>query len=171
MLNLKKKTEGFTIIEVMIVLAIAGLILLIVFLAVPALQRNSRNTQRRNDASHMGGLLNEFASNNNGTFPTAVAAGTGSTATTLYLGSDKFAIMSTTVPIATCTATTCAANTTADTLTIKLNANCNGAASTATGGLAYDASPRSAAVSYLVEQAGAAVSGLPAGSVSVCTSV
>jgi prepilin-type N-terminal cleavage/methylation domain-containing protein len=35
---------GFTIIEVMIVLAIAGLILLIVFLAVPALEREARNT-------------------------------------------------------------------------------------------------------------------------------
>jgi prepilin-type N-terminal cleavage/methylation domain-containing protein len=47
--NLKKRNEGFTIIEVMIVLAIAGLIMLVVFLAVPALQRNSRNTQRNND--------------------------------------------------------------------------------------------------------------------------
>ena len=39
--------KGFTIIEVMIVLAIAGLIILIVFLAVPALQRNGRNTQQK----------------------------------------------------------------------------------------------------------------------------
>ena len=51
-----KRDEGFTIIEVLIVLAIAGLIMLIVFLAVPALQRNSRNTQRTNDASLIGGL-------------------------------------------------------------------------------------------------------------------
>ncbi|HPW47952.1 MAG TPA: prepilin-type N-terminal cleavage/methylation domain-containing protein, partial [Candidatus Saccharibacteria bacterium] len=36
----KKDQKGFTIIEVLIVLAIAALILLIVFLAVPALQRN-----------------------------------------------------------------------------------------------------------------------------------
>jgi prepilin-type N-terminal cleavage/methylation domain-containing protein len=35
--KLKKSDSGFTIIEVMIVLAIAGLILLIVFLAVPAM--------------------------------------------------------------------------------------------------------------------------------------
>ncbi|MDZ7786409.1 MAG: type II secretion system protein [Candidatus Saccharibacteria bacterium] len=45
-----KQTSGFTIVEVLIVLAIAGLILLIVFLAVPALQRNARNNQRKNDA-------------------------------------------------------------------------------------------------------------------------
>lgn len=42
--------QGFTIIEVMIVLAIAGLILLIVFLAIPSLERSARNTQRKHDA-------------------------------------------------------------------------------------------------------------------------
>jgi prepilin-type N-terminal cleavage/methylation domain-containing protein len=68
--NIKKRTEGFTIIEVLIVLAIAGLILLIVFLAVPALQRNSRNTQRKNDAAAILGGANEFTNNNNGTLPT-----------------------------------------------------------------------------------------------------
>lgn len=70
----KKKEEGFTIIEVLIVLAIAGLILLIVFLAVPSLQRNSRNTQRRNDVSKMVGILSEAANNNNGKLPTGTTA-------------------------------------------------------------------------------------------------
>ncbi len=74
--NLKKKTEGFTIIEVLIVLAIAGLILLIVFLAVPALQRNSRNNGRKNDISRIAAGVNEFVSNNNGTLPTNVQTGT-----------------------------------------------------------------------------------------------
>ena len=50
-LNEGNKEKGFTIIEVMIVLAIAGLILLIIFLAVPALQRNVRNTQRKTDVT------------------------------------------------------------------------------------------------------------------------
>lgn len=67
--KLKKRTEGFTIIEVLIVLAIAALILLIVFLAVPALQRNSRNTTLKNDAASIGGGISEFISNNNGTNP------------------------------------------------------------------------------------------------------
>ena len=48
---LSRSRTGFTIIEVLIVLAIASLIMLIVFLAVPALQRNWRNHQRRQDAS------------------------------------------------------------------------------------------------------------------------
>ncbi len=67
--DLRKRTEGFTIIEVLIVLAIAGLILLIVFLAVPALQRNSRNTQRKNDVAAILGGVTEYANNNAGELP------------------------------------------------------------------------------------------------------
>jgi prepilin-type N-terminal cleavage/methylation domain-containing protein len=61
-----KNQKGFTIIEVLIVLAIAGLIMLVVFLAVPALQRNSRNTQRRADVSGVLGAISETVANKNG---------------------------------------------------------------------------------------------------------
>lgn len=64
--NIRKRTEGFTIVEVLIVLAIAGLIILIVLIAIPALQRNSRNTRLRNDASRAASLLQEVINNNNG---------------------------------------------------------------------------------------------------------
>lgn len=72
MLTKLKKTEneGFTIIEVMIVLAIAGLILLIVLLAVPALQRSARNTAIKNDASALAAGVSEYESNNSGALPT-----------------------------------------------------------------------------------------------------
>ena len=70
--KLNDTRKGFTIIEVLIVLAIAGLILLIVFLAVPALQRNSRNTQVKNAAAGILGAVSEFSNNNNGQLPTAV---------------------------------------------------------------------------------------------------
>ena len=66
--------KGFTIIEVLIVLAIAGLIMLVVFLAVPALQRNQRNTARKNDVGRLGGAAAEFVSNNNGTLPAVSTA-------------------------------------------------------------------------------------------------
>ena len=49
-MNCKNK-KGFTIIEVVLVLAIAGLIFLMVFIALPALQRSQRNTRRRQDMS------------------------------------------------------------------------------------------------------------------------
>lgn len=70
----KRREEGFTIIEVMIVLAIAGLIILVVLLAIPALQRNSRNTTIKNDASAVAGAINEFSSTNNGKMPTSVSS-------------------------------------------------------------------------------------------------
>ncbi|MEO8105379.1 MAG: prepilin-type N-terminal cleavage/methylation domain-containing protein [Candidatus Saccharibacteria bacterium] len=69
MKNFKKDNKGFTIIEVLIVLAIAGLILLVVFLAVPALQRNARTTSKRSDISKALGAAAEFSSNNDGKVP------------------------------------------------------------------------------------------------------
>ena len=71
-----RAVQGFTIIEVMIVLAIAGLILLIVFLAVPALQRSSRNTQRKTDVSAVLAAVDDYENNNGGALPTT-GAGSG----------------------------------------------------------------------------------------------
>lgn len=66
---MKKNNNGFTIIEVVLVLAIAGLIFLAVFIALPALQRGQRDNQRRSDASRFASQLQSFATNNNGTMP------------------------------------------------------------------------------------------------------
>lgn len=59
------KAAGFTIIEVMIVIAVAGLIMGIVFLAVPALQRNARTSQRNADAQLILAAVNECLTNKN----------------------------------------------------------------------------------------------------------
>ena len=76
---------GFTIIEVLIVLAVAGLILLVVFLAVPALQRNSRNTQYSREASRLYVAAQEFLNNNANTLPAASGSGTaGSDAAKIF---------------------------------------------------------------------------------------
>lgn len=69
MKKLKLNQKGFTIIEVMIVLVIAGLIMVIVFLAVPALQRNQRNTASRQEAANILAGANELSNNNNGRIP------------------------------------------------------------------------------------------------------
>lgn len=61
-----KREEGFTIIEVLIVLAIAGLIMVIVFIAVPQLQRNQRNEARNNDARLLANAVGDCMSNRNG---------------------------------------------------------------------------------------------------------
>jgi prepilin-type N-terminal cleavage/methylation domain-containing protein len=62
----KVNQKGFSIIEVLIVLAIAGLIMLVVFLAVPSLQRNARNNGRQSDASKFAAAINQCLANNNG---------------------------------------------------------------------------------------------------------
>jgi len=49
--GIAKPKRGFTIIEVALVLAVAALIFLVVFLAVPALQRNQRDDARRRDVA------------------------------------------------------------------------------------------------------------------------
>ncbi len=64
-----KNKKGFTIIEVVLVLAIAGLIFLMVFIALPALQRSQRNTQRENDISRFLTAANDFQTNNSGRTP------------------------------------------------------------------------------------------------------
>ena len=53
MKNNKQHQSGFTIIEVVLVLAIAGLIFLMVFIALPALRQGQRNTQRKRDAAQL----------------------------------------------------------------------------------------------------------------------
>jgi type IV pilus assembly protein PilA len=69
--------KGFTIIEVLIVLAIAGLIMVIVFLAVPNLQRSQRNNTRKTDANNALSALSDYVSNNGGALPAAACTGTG----------------------------------------------------------------------------------------------
>ncbi len=65
----KNNKKGFTIIEVVLVLAIGGLIFLMVFIALPALQSSQRNTQRGNDLSRLLTAVNDYQSNNNGKTP------------------------------------------------------------------------------------------------------
>ena len=58
------RTKGFTVIEVLLVLSVAGLIFAVVFLAVPALQRNSRNNARKHDARLLFASVNECLATN-----------------------------------------------------------------------------------------------------------
>ena len=66
--------RGFTIIEVVLVLAIAGLIFLMVFIALPALQRSQRDTQRRDDLARVSQALTQYQTNNNGRLPSSSAS-------------------------------------------------------------------------------------------------
>jgi prepilin-type N-terminal cleavage/methylation domain-containing protein len=66
----KNNQKGFTIIEVVLVLAIAALIFLMVFIALPALQRSQRDTQRKNDVSRLQTAIQNYQSSNRNKLPT-----------------------------------------------------------------------------------------------------
>ncbi len=64
------KQKGFTIIEVVLVLAIAALIFLMVFIALPALQRNQRDAARKDIIGKVASGITTYQSNNRGNQPT-----------------------------------------------------------------------------------------------------
>lgn len=89
-MNVQQKTKGFTIIEVVLVLAIAGLIFLMVFIALPALQRSQRDSARKSEVGTVVSSIQSYMSNNRNRTPNALQITqyvTGSTgATTLESG-------------------------------------------------------------------------------------
>jgi prepilin-type N-terminal cleavage/methylation domain-containing protein len=158
--NLKKRSEGFTIIEVMIVLAVAGLIMLIVFLAVPALQRNQRNTSRKSDAARVAASIVNFYSNGG-----QVPASTGDL-TTIAGDAGNLAFYGTLTSTATAPATTpnnisfqtkqsaaalAAAN--ADTMQVVTGSKCGAGGATTTSG----ASAKNIALQYTIESSASTI--------------
>ncbi|MBR3386412.1 type II secretion system protein [Candidatus Saccharibacteria bacterium] len=65
--------EGFTIIEVVLVLAVGGLIMMMVFLALPALQRSQRDTQRRDQLAGLVTQITQYQANNRNKLPAMTA--------------------------------------------------------------------------------------------------
>ncbi|MBR3253794.1 type II secretion system protein [Candidatus Saccharibacteria bacterium] len=59
------RKKGFTLIEVALVLAIAGLIFMMVFITLPQVWRTQRDTQRRDDMLTFVQRLKNFQTNNN----------------------------------------------------------------------------------------------------------
>lgn len=145
-MRIKNKQPGFTIIEVLIVLAIAGLIMLVVFLAVPALQRNSRTTQAKNGASSILGAVGEFISNNNGQMPSACAIAADGTITISSITSGTAQATGKTQSGYVCNASTTfpAANSATGTFTVAYNHKCN-------GNTGFTANNRSTAVGFVLD--------------------
>jgi|GEM_PF-1568834 type II secretory pathway pseudopilin PulG len=65
-INIKK---AFTIIEVVLVLGIAGLIMLAIFIAIPAMERSKRNQIRKDDLSRIMRAIMSYESNHSGKPP------------------------------------------------------------------------------------------------------
>lgn len=72
-MNIKKDNKGFTLVEIVIVLAIAALILAAILFAVRGAQQSRRDSARRDAGGQIGALMEEYAGNHNGTYPTANA--------------------------------------------------------------------------------------------------
>ncbi|MBR2725516.1 type II secretion system protein [Candidatus Saccharibacteria bacterium] len=61
--------KGFTIIEVSLVIAVAGLIFLMVFVALPGLRTSQRDSQRREDIAKFLEEVKNYQTNNRGALP------------------------------------------------------------------------------------------------------
>ena len=140
----ERKASGFTIIEVLIVLAIAGLILLIVFLAVPALQRNSRNTAIKSDVQNTLGGVAEFQGANSGKMPDTIG-GTGTVDYRLTTGGNPTSIniQGSTVVSSNKATPVGAATPTLGTIVVSIGFRCDGTASA-----------RAVAASFAIETTG-----------------
>lgn len=73
-MNKTTNEKGFSIIEVVLVLAIAGLIFLMVFIALPALQRSQRDSARQTEVGTVVSAIGTYQSANNGRLPGTAAA-------------------------------------------------------------------------------------------------
>ena len=60
----RKKRKGFTLIEIVLVIAIAGLIFIMVMVALPALQRTQRNTERKRNLGLIITAMTRWAARN-----------------------------------------------------------------------------------------------------------
>ena len=70
------KKKGFTIIEAVLVLAVAGLIFIMVFVALPALQRSQRDNARREDMMTFIAKAKDYSQNNRGALPGSAESNT-----------------------------------------------------------------------------------------------
>ena len=85
-MKIKRNQKGFTLIEVVLVLAIGGLIFLLAFLAFQQVSVNRRDTARRSDAARFSAEIQNYAGDNSGKVP---ASGDLASFVSGYLSSPK----------------------------------------------------------------------------------
>lgn len=144
------KPKGFTIIEVVLVLAIAGLIFILVFVALPALQRSQRDTQRKQDIGRFMSQLQAYQTNTKGDLPTSYAP-TSNFVSNYLTNSQTFNDPSTgtTYSISTPTPSPTAAVPTVGQLLVYISASCS---TTNTSGVAPLATTNNRVVAVVVYQ-------------------
>jgi prepilin-type N-terminal cleavage/methylation domain-containing protein len=169
-MNTQTKQNGFTIIEVVLVLAIAALIFLMVFIALPALQRNQRDAARTTMSSKVAAAITSYQSNKRGVQPPSgvalngyidgVAAttndkfddGTAAAVTDSLIDSRNYVVRVSTLPTGTPPAGGYVGEADTNGIQVYTGAKCNGA-----GDAAVSGSKRSAAVLIKKENGNAIV--------------
>jgi len=149
----KRRSEGFTIIEVLIVLAIAGLIMVVVFLAVPALQRSQRNQSCKTDVNNLISSIADFTCNNGGTGPAAQAdinTATSNTKFGYFKAANVFYGGTPTATVSASTTTPAKDTNSVEEINVYVGYTCSSATAAAT---TTGANSRNVAVQYVVEQA------------------
>lgn len=146
-----QKKDGFTIIEVVLVLAIAALIMLLVFLAWPALQRGQRDQARKNDVTAVGSAIGTHKSNNRGTLPNATQLRDYMTRTGMSQYDPSDATQLKVVPAGSSPMSPAEI----DVMTVVTGAKCGDPEVPAQANKALSAGKRQAAILYKVEASGA----------------
>ena len=146
-----KDQKGFTIIEVLIVLAIAGLIMVIVFLAVPSLQRSHRNQSRKTDVRAVLAGASEFAATHGAQPPanqTDIDTTTANVKFGYYTGAKVFYGTTPTATLSPSSTTPAADTNTTEEMNVYPGKVCTSATAIPTTG-----NSRNVAIVYVLEQA------------------
>ena len=92
MISLKKRNQGFTIVELLIVIVVIGILALLVITTYSGIQQKARNSQRQSDLQALQTQLEAFYSQN-GYYPTLTDINTESWRTTNMKNLDKNAMI------------------------------------------------------------------------------
>lgn len=92
MISLKKRGQGFTIVELLIVIVVIGILALLVITTYSGIQAKARNSQRQTDAQSLQTHIEAFFSQN-GYYPSLTDMNTGSWLSTNMKSLDQGALV------------------------------------------------------------------------------
>ena len=92
MISLKKRNQGFTIVELLIVIVVIGILALLVITTYSGIQQKARNSKRQSDVKSLQTQIEAFFSQN-GYYPSRTDLNTGSWLTTNMKSLDQNALI------------------------------------------------------------------------------
>jgi general secretion pathway protein G len=91
MISLKRKTSGFTIVELLIVIVVIGILATIVIVTFTGVQQRARNAKRQTDINAIASHISVYYANS-GNYPTLTNMNTAAWVTTNLKGLDPAAL-------------------------------------------------------------------------------